>query len=483
MRYVSILNLVGLLLMLFSFSMVPPFVVAAYYQDGAQLSFVIEFLITFFSGFLLWFPLRHFAREFKTRDGFLVVALIWVVLGFYGAIPFYMNVHTHLSFTNSIFVSVSGLTTTGASVITHLNDLPKAILYYRQQLHLLGGLSIIVLAVAIFPLLEIGGMQLYRAEMIGGLKAYNIRPRITETAKALWYIYLGLVVLCALCYWLAGMTVFDAVGESFSTIATGGFSMHNSSFAYYHSNLINCICIFFMILGATNFTLHFQFFKQRSFFVYSDSEFVSYLKILFTVSVITILVLVFYHYYVNQHANLFVNGIFTVVSMASTTGFTTTNFMHWPTFLPYLLVFVGMLGGCGGSTAGGIKVIRYILLRKQGGKEITHLIHPKAVTAIKLGRQTVSNELVQSVFSYLTVYLLLFLLLFLLLLATGLPLETAFGTLAACISNAGAAIGLHGFLYQGLPDTSKWILIFAMILGRLEIFTVLILFTPSYWRN
>ena len=483
MRYMSILKLMGILLMFFSMSMVPPFLVGWHYHDGSQTAFACEFVITFLIGFSLWFPLRYSKHEFKTRDGFLVVTLVWVVLCLFGAIPFYLNIHTHLGITDALFVSVSGLTTTGASVITHLDSLPRGILYYRQQLHLLGGLSIIVLAVAVLPMLGIGGMQLYRAETIGSIKAYNIRPRITETAKALWYIYLGLVVLCALSYKIAGMTTFDAIGESFSTIATGGFSIHDNSFSYYHSDIVDCIAVFFMVLGATNFTLHFQLIKQRSLSVYKDAEFVSYLKILCVVSIITIVILALHHYYVHQHTNLVINAIFTVVSLASTTGFTTTEFSHWPTFLPYMLIFIALVGGCGGSTAGGIKVIRSMLLRRQASREILHLIHPQAVTVVKLGRQTMSDEVLRSVFSFLAIYILLFSILFLLLLATGLHIEMAFGTLASCISNTGAAIGLPAQSFGVLPEASKWILIFAMLVGRLEIFTVLILFMPAYWRH
>ena len=243
MRYRATIKLLGILLMMFSLSMLTPVFVSLYYKDGASLAFLVAFFVTFLTGFMVWYPLSKQNYELKTRDGFLVVTLFWFVLTLFGAIPLVINQYANLSFTNAIFESVSGLTTTGATMLSNLSLLPKSILYYRQQLHLLGGMGIVVLAVAILPMLGVGGMQLYRAETVGPFKTSKLKPRMTETAKALWYIYVGLVVLCALAYWACGMTLFDAIGESYSTISTGGFSTHDSSFAFYHKSF-DLLCFY-----------------------------------------------------------------------------------------------------------------------------------------------------------------------------------------------------------------------------------------------
>ena len=482
-RFVSVTKLVGMLVMLFSLTLLPPYFVSLWYHDGAEWTFILAFTITFFIGFISWYPFYHHKYELKTRDGFLIVALAWTILSLLAAFPIYFDTVNNISIVNSLFESVSGLTTTGATIFKHLDALPRSILYYRQQLHLLGGLGIVVIAVAVLPMLGIGGMQLYRAETIGSVKTNRLHPRITEAAKSIWYIYLGLVVTCAVCFKLAGMTYFDAIGESFSTIATGGFSMHDSSFSFYHSEFISYIAIFFMIVGATNFSLHFQAIHQRSLSVYNDAEFKSYLKIMLTASIIIMLVLSLFHFYANHHHIILMNVIFTVVSISSTTGFSVADYSHWPTFIPYMIMFLAMLGGCGGSTSGGIKVIRFLLLRKQGERELAQLIHPQSVISIKLGKNTISEKVLQSVWGYVAIFVLSFMVLLLLLIASGLELNNAFGALASCMSNTGSAVGIIEGGFHALPSSSKWILIFAMLIGRLEIFTILVLFMPAYWRK
>lgn len=482
MRFAAVAKILGIFLMIFSLSMLPPTLVSFYFQDGAQLAFLPAFAITFFCGFLLWLPTRKRHSELKIRDGFLVVTLFWVVLSFFATIPLIMAFYPKLSFTDAMFESVSGLTTTGATVLSHLEQLPRSILYYRQQLHLLGGMGIIVLAVAILPMLGIGGMQLYRAETVGPMKTTKLRPRMTQTAKALWYIYAGLVVLCALAYWGAGMSFLDAVGESFATISTGGFSMHDASFAFYHSTLIDSIAIFFMIAGATNFALHFAFLRQRSISVYyRDPELTGYIAMLFLVSALVTLGLVFYGSY--DYAGSIINSIFTVVSVSTTTGFTNSNFATWPTFIPVLIMFLAIIGGCGGSTSGGIKMMRCLMLKEQGKRELKRLVHPQAVFSIKLGDEVLPEQIVQSIWGFVAVFILLFIILLLALLATGLDFTSAFGALAAAIGNTGAAIGQVAQNFETAPMTAKWICIFAMIAGRLEVFTLLILFTSSYWKK
>lgn len=482
MRFVAILKTLGILLMIFSLSMLPPIIVGLLYHEGDIYSFVAAFVVTFIVGLILWAVFRKQHHELRTRDGFLVVVVFWLALSAAGAIPLAITLYPKMSFTNAMFESVSGLTTTGATVLTHLGSLPHAILYYRQQLHLLGGMGIIVLAVAVLPMLGVGGMQLYRAEVGGPMKTTKLTPRITQTAKALWIIYFGLALLCVLAYWLAGMSVFDAVGESFSTVATGGFSLHDSSFAYYHSTAIDVIAIIFMLLGATNFSLHFQFLKRRRLSTYfKDPEYRAYLTIILISAAIIIVTLgVTYHY---EIGNLFLNSVFTVVSLASTTGLTTTNFSLWPLFLPFMLLFIAIIGGCGGSTSGGLKVIRALLLRQQGRCELNRLIHPKAVWVIKLGEQTLSENVLQAVSGFVAFFIILFIFLLLAQLATGLDFMTAFGATASCLSNTGVSIGSVAITYTHIPVVSKWICIFAMLAGRLEIYTIMIILMPSYWRS
>lgn len=476
------LRILGILLMIFSISMLPPLGVALWYGDGADWSFVVGFFATLITGFLVWLPFCRNQYELKTRDGFLIVVLFWTVLSAFGAIPLMVDFYPKLNFTDAMFESTSGLTTTGATVLSNLSVMPHAILYYRQQLHLLGGMGIIVLAMAILPMLGVGGMQLYRAETVGPIKTTKLRPRIGQTAKALWGIYVGLVVLCAIAYWLAGMTPFDAIGESFSTMSTGGFSIHDSSFAYYNSPTIELVAVFFMIMGATNFGLHFQFlqnYNPRAYF--RDPEFMAYLKILLGVSLVIGLTLLFYY---GTFQNLpLLNALFTVVSVGTTTGLTTVNFSLWPLFLPYLLMFVALVGGCGASTSGGIKVLRCLLLKEQGKRELRRLIHPQAVFSLKLGGAGLPDQVIQAIWGFVAVFSLLFIILLLLLLATGLDFTTAFGAVASCLSNTGASIGTVSSNFAHLPDVDKWVLIFAMLAGRLEVFTLLVLFTPAYWKK
>ncbi len=482
MRFSAIARVLGVLLMVFSLSMVPPIGISMWYHDGAEFSFISVFFITFLAGFITWYPFRSREYELKTRDGFLVVFLFWTVLSIFGALPFCIQLFPHMSFTDGMFETVSGLTTTGATIFVNLDHIPRSILYYRQQLHLLGGMGIIVLAVAVLPMLGVGGMQLYRAETVGPIKTSKLRPRMAQTAKSLWYIYVGLVVICAACYWGAGMKLFDAIGESFSTISTGGFSMHDNSFAYYHSSLINIISTVFMILGACNFSLYFQFLKTGKISIFTkDSEFVNYLGFLAIVSAIIFITLAATGHL--HHGNGLVNSMFMVASMSSTTGFTTVNINAWPTFLPYLIMLVALLGGCGGSTAGGLKIIRALILKEQGKRELRRLIHPQAVFAIKLGDQILSENIIEAIRAFFFFFIFLFVFLLLVLLADGLGIRTAFGALASCFANTGAAIGSVANNFEHIPSFSKWVLIFSMIAGRLEIFTVLVLFTRDYWRR
>ena len=483
MSFAAVQRILGLLLTVFSFTLVPPFVVALVTRDGAAAAFASAFALTLSIGFISWLPVRSIRRELRLRDGFVVVVMFWTVLSTIGALPFVLADDPHLSITDAMFESISGLTTTGATVITNLEVLPKSILYYRQQLQWLGGMGIIVLAVAVLPMLGIGGMQLYRAETPGPMKDSKLTPRITETAKALWYIYLSLTIVCGLAYWLAGMSAFDAVGHAFSTVAIGGFSTHDASMGYFNSSVIDMIAVVFMFLAGVNFSLHFVAFRHRNISGYwRDSEFRFYTLLLSSVILVTVLGLYFTQTY-DRWQDALLNGLFQAVSIGTTAGFTTAEFYNWPGFIAISLLFSSFVGGCAGSTGGGIKVIRLLLLVKQGLREITRLVHPNAHIPVRVGSKTVNSRVVEAVWGFFALYVASFTVMYLALAATGLDLMTAFSAVAASINNLGPGLGGVGAHYADMHDPGKWILCFAMLLGRLEIFTLLVLLTPAFWRK
>jgi len=482
MQFFITQHILGLLLMCFSITLLPPIIMAWWLHEPAIDAFLTAFSLTLLTGFIFWLPTRHIDGDLRLRDGFIIVVMFWLVLGLFGAIPFVLTDTPQLSVTDSIFESLSGLTTTGATVITNLENLPRSILYYRQQLQWFGGMGIIVLAVAILPILGIGGMQLYRAETPGPVKDSKITPRITETAKALWLIYCLLTLLCAASYWLAGMNLFDAVGHSFSTIAIGGFSTHNASLGYFHSPMINVIAIIFMLIAGINFSLHFMAWRSFSLKNYwRDTEFKAFFFILASISAI-----VSGYLYVNQiysGPEAIMYGIFQTVSIGTTSGFSVVDYGLWPAFLPVILLFSSFIGGCAGSTGGGMKVIRFVLLFKQGLREITQLIHPNAKIVVKLGGKPVPERIITSVWGFFSLYVASFSVMMLALMMTGIDQITAFSAMAACMNNLGPGMGDVSITYSQLNDTAKWILSFAMLLGRLEIFTLLVLFSRAFWRN
>ena len=483
MQLLVIQKILGLLMMLFSTTMLPPLAIALSDQDKTVKTFMLCFLLILSIGAFLWLPVHRVNRELRLRDGFVVVVLFWAGLGLVGAMPFLLASFPDMTFTDSLFESVSGLTTTGATVIMGLEQLPKSLLFYRQELQWLGGMGIIVLAVAILPMLGIGGMQLYRAETPGPIKDSKLTPRITETAKALWYVYLSLTIACALMYWIAGMSLFDAVSHSFSTVSIGGFSTHDQSIGYFDNRLINTIAVVFMLIAAINFTLHFVSWRSLSLNTYrKDSEVKALFGVLFVLCVITCVYLVFLGDY-DDTGSAISHGIFQSVSIATTTGFTTTAYQTWPTFLPVLLIFASFIGGCAGSTGGGLKVIRVVLLYKQGKREIRRLVHPNAIIHIKLGGKPVDEAVINAVWGFFAAYVAIFALLLILLMATGLDQVTAFSAVAACLNNLGPGLGDVSAHYSGINDISKWLLCLAMLLGRLEIFTLLVLMTPTFWRK
>lgn len=484
MQIKTILRLIGLLLMMFSVSMLTPLLINTIYHEQFWVPFVAAFGCTFTTGIILWFSFRKQHHELKIRDGFLIVVLFWFVLCFYASLPFIFAIkHHNHSMTDALFESVSGFTTTGASIIRHVEGLPHAVLFYRQQLQFLGGMGIVVLAVAILPMLGVGGMQLYRAETPGPMKDSKLTPRIAQTAKALWSIYLLLTLLCWLSYWLAGMDWFDALGESFATVSTGGFSMHNSSFAYYQSDTIELIACFFMLLGGTNFALHFLALKKRSLSHYwHDEEFRFYLAFLFIASLLITISLVIYGFFEANH-HVLIKSFFNVISLATTTGFMSAPFSTWPTYVPVLLMILAIIGGCAASTSGGIKVIRALLIYKQSKREIVRLLHPHALIPIKFGKHSLSEPVLESMWGFISVFIALFICLMIIFMALGNDFITAFSSISAALANSGAGLGEVSENFANLSQPSKWLLIFSMLAGRLEIFSLLILFSPHFWQK
>lgn len=481
MHLLVILRVTGILLSLFSTTMLLPVLVAWIYGEDTTHSFTIAFAVTFTAGLAMFLVSRD-RRELRSGDGFFITVLFYAGLGLFGAIPLYLAESVDVSFTGAAFESLSGLTTTGATVLTGLDDLPRSILFYRQLLQWLGGMGIIVLAVAVLPMLGIGGMQLYRAEFTGPVKDSKLTPRITETAKALWFLYLAITVACALAYWAAGMSLFDAICHSFSTVAIGGFSTHDASIGYFASPAVEAVAIVFMVLAGINFGLHFLAWNRRNPRLYwQDREVRLYLTMLVVVTAIVGLILL-------QHpgasSSPFRDSVFQAVSIATTTGFTTADFSLWPSAAPVVLIFAAFTGGCAGSTAGGIKVVRVLLIYLQGIREIRRLIHPNGVFTIKLGLQRVPDRVVDAVWGFFSVYVIVFLtMVSLIMVISDMDFITAFSAVAACLNNLGPGLGDVALNYGALDAGAKWLLIVAMVLGRLEIFTLLVLLTPAFWRR
>ncbi|MDR9498362.1 MAG: TrkH family potassium uptake protein [Hydrogenovibrio sp.] len=478
-----ILKVLGLLLMLFSITLIPPIIVSLIYKDGGTYAFTSAFVWMLLVGTVFWFFTRHETHDLKIRDGFLIVVMFWTVLGMVGAIPLYFAAATDISVTDAIFESFSGLTTTGATVLSGLDHLPHALLWYRQQLQWLGGLGIIVLAVAILPMLGIGGMQLYRAEMPGPMKDNKLAPRISETAKTLWLIYLWLTIACATAYWLAGMSGFDAITHSFTTVAIGGFSTHDASMGFFDSTSIEIIAMVFMVLAGFNFILHFTAFRHLSVKPYlNDPEAKTYVVLLAIGIAVATAYLTLHQVYPTWQESLRY-GAFQVVSIGTTTGYANADFANWPAFLPVMLIMMSVVGASAGSTGGGIKVIRFILLFKQGSREIKSLLHPNALIPVKLNGKAIPEKVMMAVWGFFSLYIVIFVMLMLLLMALGLDMVTAFSSVTATINNLGPGLGEVSANFQNLSDPVKWVLTFSMVLGRLEIFTLLILFTAAFWRK
>ncbi len=481
MRGATVLRIVGFFAMGFSLTMLIPIAVSLWFDDGEARHFLVSLVVIFLPGLLFWFLGRGGSRDLATRDGFLIVAVFWGGISTFAALPFILG--AHLSFVDALFEAISAFTTTGATVIVGLDELPKSVLFYRQQLQWFGGMGMIVLAVAVLPLVGIGGMQLYRAEAPGPLKEEKLTPRLAHTARVLWVFYLAITLANALAYWLAGMSPFDAVAHSLSTVSTGGFSTHDESLGWFNSPLIEGIAIVFMLLGAINFSVHFIAWRRRSLLSYlQDVEVRTFLLFVLAIIILVSLILRSSGEYHTMPPSLR-NATFEVVSVVTSTGFGTVDFSHWPDFLPVLLILISFVGGCGGSTAGGMKVMRIIVLAQMGLREVRRLIHPRALLPIRMGGRVLRERTLEGVWGFFAAYVISFVVLMLLMMHTGMDQVSAFSAIATSMNNLGPGLGQVASTFTEVSDGGKLIAAFAMLLGRLEIFTILVLLMPEFWKR
>ncbi|TXH04845.1 MAG: potassium transporter [Nevskiaceae bacterium] len=471
--------------MVFSLTLLIPVAVDFLYEHSETGEFVQSLGIAFLAGTLLWWPVRYARPELKNRDGFLIAVLFWVVLSAFAALPFFLHDDVWPSYTSALFEALSGLTTTGATAVPrgNIDLLPHALLWYRAQLHWLGGLGIIVLAVAVLPMLGIGGMQLARAEAPGPMKDARLTSRLIGAARALWTVYVLLTLACLLGYWGLGMPLFDALCNAMSTLATGGFATHSASLGYYNSAGIETIAILFMLFGASNFALHYLAWRDRSLRIYlRDTEFRVFIGIVLAMGALVCAPLYLGGIYPDLGSAIR-KGLFQLVSYGTNSGFSTADPSLWPGYVPMLLVLASFMMSCSGGTGGGVKVIRLVLFVKQAAREMKRLVHPSAEVAIKLEGKIVPNDVVYAIGGFFSVYIGFTVALSFLMMMTGLDPVSAFSAVAACINNAGRGLYSVYDTVAGVSDFGKWVLMFAMLLGRLEIFTLLIVFTPTFWRR
>jgi len=476
MNLKSIINLFSILVLFFSLSYIFPIIVSLIFDDGATSLFIYTLISVGFIGFLGLAATRNVDSELSQKDGFVIIVMFWIVLCFAGSIPFYLY---GMNVIDSIFESMSGITTTGATVISNLDILPASLLFYRQLLQWMGGMGLIVLAIAVMPLLGIGGGQIYKTEIPGAMGEQRLTPRIKETAQVLWLIYLGLTTLCAILYYLSGMSSFDAISHAMSTVAIGGFSTHNESIGHFNSLSIEMICITFMLLSAFSFTLHyFAVFKKKPLKYFYDPEirfFISILTIIFVICAII--------------SNISNDGpnireiAFHSVSMLTTTGFSISDSSQWPFSISFILLIGAFIGACAGSVGGGVKSWRVLIMINHAHKNIMKIIHPNSVISLKIGTKNVDDEVATSVWGFFSIYVISFIVLLLFVLITGVDFESAFSAVGACLNNLGPGLGVVSENYANINATSKGVLAFAMLLGRLEIFTLLVILTPMFWSK
>jgi trk system potassium uptake protein TrkH len=483
-KLAPVVTVLGLVTMLFSISMLLPLTLSWLTHDGALQIYDEAIAITFGAGFVMWVTTQHMKRELAARDGYLLASLIWTVLPAFAVLPLMLYL-PNLSFTDAYFETMSGITTTGATVLTGLDGLPKSINLWRHLLNWMGGMGIIVLAVAIFPLLGIGGMQLYKAETPGPMKDDKLTPRITETAKNLWLVYAAITLACIGSLKLAGMDWFDATCHAFAAMALGGFSTHDASVGYFNSPLIEYVLIIFMLIAGMNFATHFLAWRGKSLRVYlNDTEAKAFLLLVLTSCV----GIAWYIWMKGVYADFWValrHVSFNLVSMATDCGFASTDYNLWPPFATFWMLYLSCVSVSSGSTGGGIKMVRTIVTFNQAMREMSRQIHPNAIMPVRLGQQVLDNRIVFAIQTFVLVYCTIVLFLTLVLMASGLDLVSSISAIIACINNAGPGLNVVGPAgnYAPLSDFQTWVCTFAMLVGRLELFTLLVLITPAFWRK
>ena len=477
MNFKSIVNLFSILILFFSISYIFPIIVSLIYKDGAISLFLSTLSIVSLIGIVGVFLTRGEDNNLSQKDGFVIIVLFWIVLSFAGSVPFYLS---GMTFIDSIFESTSGITTTGATVISNIDALPESLLFYRQLLQWMGGMGLIVLAIAVMPLLGIGGGQIYKTEVPGAMGEQRLTPRIKETAQALWLIYLGLTIACAVLYYFNGMSIFDSISHSMSTVAIGGFSTHNESIGFFDSISIELICMVFMLLSSFSFALHyFAIYKSKPLKYFYDPELRFFASILLLIFIIALII----SFFSNMSGVNIRQIAFHSVSMITTTGFSISDTSSWPFSISFLLLIGAFVGACSGSVGGGVKSWRVLIMINHAYKNIMTIIHPNSVISLKIGTKNVDDQVATSVWGFFSIYIISFVILLLGILISGLDFESAFSAVGACLNNLGPGLGAVSENYSQITSFSKGILAFAMLLGRLEIFTLLVLLTPMFWEK
>jgi trk system potassium uptake protein TrkH len=483
-RLLPVSHVLGGMLMFFSITYLMPITSALVYNDGTLVDFIDAMLISFAAGFILWFGTRRHKRELKPRDGFLLVTLAWVLMAGIATLPL-MLVIDDLSFTDAFFETMSGLTTTGATVLSGLDKLPPSLNIWRHELNWLGGMGIIVLAVAILPLLGVGGMQLYKAETTGVMKNSKLTARIADTAKALWLVYFGITVACILSLKLVGMSWLDAICHAFAAMGLGGFSTYDDSVGHFDSPAIEAVLIFFMMVAGMNFATHFVAWRGRSLRAYwSDVEAKAFVALIVTSTLVCSLYLAVKGTYPGFLTALR-HVAFNLVSIATDCGFASVDYDKWPIFVPLWMLFLSCVSVSSGSTGGGIKMIRTLILAQQGLIELKRLVHPNLAAPLRVGDTAIPQQIAGAVLGFIFLYILAVGELTFFLVASGLDFTSSITAIVACINNAGPGLNVVGPAqnYGPLTDFQTWVCIFAMLLGRLEVLTVFVLFTPAFWRR
>jgi trk system potassium uptake protein TrkH len=483
-RLLPVSHVLGGMLMFFSVTYLMPIASAVIYDDGTLIDFIDAMLISLAAGFILWFGTRRHRRELKPRDGFLLVTLAWMLMAGIATVPLLLVIDD-LSFTDAYFETLSGLTTTGATVLTGLDKLPPSINVWRHELNWLGGMGIIVMAVAILPLLGVGGMQLYKAETTGVMKDSKLTARIADTAKALWLVYFGITVACILSLKAVGMNWLDAICHAFAAMGLGGFSTYDDSVGHFDSPAIEAVLIFFMMVAGMNFATHFVAWRGRSLRAYlTDMEAKAFVALIVSSTIVCSLYLTVLGTYPGFLTALR-HVAFNLVSIATDCGFASVDYDKWPIFVPLWMLFLSCVSVSSGSTGGGIKMIRTLILAQQGLIELKRLVHPSLVAPLRVGDTAIPQQIAGAVLGFIFLYILAVGELTFFLVASGLDFTSSITAIVACINNAGPGLNVVGPAqnYQSLTDFQTWVCAFAMLLGRLEVLTVFVLFTPAFWRR